>query len=226
MAKQINRNRIIVGVVLIMIGLFFMFSQFLKAVFNIRIGTYTWPLAVLLPGLLLYLMAFITDEKTSKGLVVAGSLIGSLGLVLAFQNLTGLWASWAYAWSLIFPTGVGAGQMIYATLRGDSDLMEDGWGLFKVGGVIFLIGMVFFELVIGLSGFRFFGLRGFCFPALVIFAGLAIIAINLLPGRRGSQQIEQAAGEPAVTSVEPPVDTAEDQAEAGPEASPSDDAEG
>jgi hypothetical protein len=184
MGDRQNRSRIVVGAILVLLGLFFLFSQFLNTVFHIRIGEFTWPLLILIPGILLYLLAFASDEKAGRSLVVVGSIVTAVGLLLFFQNVTDLWATWAYAWAFIFPTSVGLGQIVYGSLRGQKDLMREGWNLAKVGGIILLAGFTFFELLIGVSGFRFFGLRGFCFPAVLIIGGLLFILFNLRPGRK------------------------------------------
>jgi hypothetical protein len=187
MGENRNRSSIIFGVVLVLLGLFFLFSQFVNMVFNIRIGQYTWPLIILFPGALLYLFAFFTNEETGRALVIPGSIISAVGLLLFLQNVTGFWASWAYAWAFIFPTSVGLGQVVYGLLRNQDELVRKGWNLAKVGGVILLAGFTFFELLIGISGFRFFGLRGFCFPAVLILGGLIFILLNLRSGRKLSQ---------------------------------------
>jgi hypothetical protein len=182
-----NRSRIVVGAILVLLGMFFLFSQFMNMVFNIRIGQYTWPFIILVPGILLYISAFLTDEKTGQALIIPGSIVSALGMLMFFQNVTGLWASWAYAWAFLFPTSVGIGQIVFGMLRGKNELVRDGWKLARVGLIILVVGFVFFELLIGVSGFGFFGLRGFCFPIVLIIGGLLFIVFNLLPGRKPSE---------------------------------------
>lgn len=188
MSRDQNRPRLIIGVILVLLGIFFLFGEFLDQVFHIRINQYVWPLTILVPGVLIYLMAFITDVKAGRNLITVGSIISAVGFLLFVQNLTGWWATWAYAWALIFPTSIGLGQMLFGLLRQQDDLLREGWRLTRIGLVILLVGVVFFELLIGISGFRFFGLRGFCFPALLVIFGLVVIFRNLLAGGRSTKE--------------------------------------
>lgn len=201
-----NRSRIIFGGILILLGIFLLFGQFVDSMFHIRIGQYTWPFAILVPGVLLYLMAFATDDSTSRNLVTAGSIITGVGLLLFLQNLTNLWATWAYAWAFIFPTSVGVGQMVFGLLRQQEDMRREGWRLTRTGLFILLVGIVFFELLIGISGFPFFGLRGYCFPAVLVIIGLALILRYLLPGQRPAPSVPSSvapANPPAAEVVIP-----------------------
>lgn len=198
-----NRSRIVVGAILVLLGMFFLFSQFMNMVFNISIGRYTWPFIILVPGVLLYISAFLTDEKTGQALIIPGSIISALGLLMFFQNVTGLWASWAYAWAFLFPTSVGIGQIVFGMLRGGDELVREGWKLARIGLIILVIGFVFFELLIGVSGFGFFGLRGFCFPVVLIIGGLLFIVFNLLPGRKPAETTAPQVIDAGSTSGQP-----------------------
>jgi hypothetical protein len=198
-----NRPSIVIGVVLILLGLFFLFSQLVNLVFHIQIGSYTWPLLILAPGLLLYFLAFFNDVKTGRVLVVPGSIVSAVGLLLFFQNITNLWATWAYAWAFVFPTSLGIGQIIFGWLRRRADLVREGWGFARVGGIILLVGFTFFELLIGISDLGFFGLRGFCFPLVLMAGGLLFILFNLRPSRKpASTPVETVSAQPQQTTVE------------------------
>lgn len=198
-----DRSRLFIGAILILAGAFFLFGELIDMVFNIRIGYYTWPFTIIVPGLLLYLMAFITDEKASRGLVAAGSIVSAVGLLLFFQNITGWWATWAYAWAFIFPTSVGLGLMLFGLLRNQNNLVREGWRFTRPGLIILLLGVVFFELLIGISGFQFFGLRWICFPTALILLGIAIILRYLLPGKQPTAPVP-----PKPAPVEPKSDAA------------------
>jgi hypothetical protein len=54
--------------------------------------------------------------------------------------------------------------------------MQSGRELTRVGLTIFVVAAVFFELVIGISGF---GLGGFLWPALLIVLGLYLLFRNV-----------------------------------------------
>ncbi len=187
-------GNLILGIILIVLGIVFLIGQVFNQVFNIHIGSYTWPFIVIVPGVLLYLAAFMTEARAGRGLAIAGSIVTAVGLLLFFQNVTNLWATWAYAWALVTPTAPGLGLALFSTLRGQGDQARQGLRLAAIGAVIFAAGAAFFEGLFGISGFNFFGLRGFCFPALLIVAGLAFILWNVLP--RGKAPLPVAPEEP------------------------------
>ena len=89
-----------------------------------------------------------------EGLVIVGSIVTMVGLLLFYQNTTGHWESWAYAWALVAPTSIGLGQILYGALKAEKGRIQSGIGLVTVGGTLFVVGAVFFELIIGISGFR------------------------------------------------------------------------
>lgn len=69
---------------------------------------------------------------------VAGAITTVTGVVLAAQNATGLWATWAYVWPLIAPGGVGLGLLVYGAATRQRDLaLSGGWSLL-VGFALFV----------------------------------------------------------------------------------------
>ena len=73
------------------------------------------------------------------------------GVVLAVQEAYDLYQTWAYAWALVAPGGVGLGLAIYGLVTGRRDDLRGGLGALVVGIVIFLVGFLFFEGVLDLS---------------------------------------------------------------------------
>jgi hypothetical protein len=112
-----------------------------------------------------------------------GALVTMTGLILFFQNLTGLWASWSYAWALIAPTSLGLGQLAYGLVKGDMAARRSGTRLATMGFIIFLMAGVFFELIIGVSGF---GLGRWGWSLLLIAAGVVLLLRAILPGRHAA----------------------------------------
>jgi hypothetical protein len=106
-----------------------------------------------------------------------------LGLVFLMQTITGLWATWAYIWALIAPTSIGLSQMFYGNIKNDDAISQTGWNLAKIGLSILAVGFVFFELIIGLSGFGLgrFGLP--VFPMILIFVGGFLLLRSILKSR-------------------------------------------
>ncbi len=150
-AKWTN-SQLLLGTILIAAGVLFLLGE----LFNLRLGEWTWPLLILLPGLLALLIGLNTTESnTGTGLSIAGSIGTCLGALMFAQNLTGLWASWAYAWALVAPTGVGLGMYLYGWRHPDhAQLRHDGSAVIRVGLLLFAAGFFFFEGILGLSGQR------------------------------------------------------------------------
>ena len=71
---------------------------------------------------------------------------------------------------------MGLGLLGYGWLKGKADLRQTGWNLVKVGLGIFVAAAVFFELIIGVSGF---GLGRFGWPLLLIALGVFLFVRNV-----------------------------------------------
>lgn len=176
---MMDRGALILGGGLLFMGVLLLLGRLLQVPF----GDYLWPFIFIVPGVLVLLTSLSTESSSGEGLAILGSILTMLGLVFFVQTITDLWASWAYVWALVAPTSVGIGQMVYG-LRKDRDaIVQSGRRLANMGLFMFAIGFVFFELIIGLSGFGFanFGLP--VFPMILIFAGLVILVKSLFRGR-------------------------------------------
>ena len=182
MNKQIGTHGLhagnfVLGGLLILLGIVFLIGELL----NIRLGHFIWPFFVVGPGVLLFLLALAFDDDTGQALASVGGLVTMVGLILFFQNVTGFWASWSYAWALVAPTSLGLGLFAYGWLKHKSELRQKGWDVAKVGLGIFIVAAVFFELIIGVSGF---GLGRFGWPLLLIGLGIFLFARNLISSWR------------------------------------------
>jgi hypothetical protein len=146
-------------------------------------GRAGWPLFVIVPGVVLFLASFAVGARAGAGLAVPGAILTVTGVVLAVQNETGLWSTWAYAWALVAPGGVGLGLLVYGTLTGQHDLATSGAATLLTGVALFLVFAFFFESVIGLSGRRVAGLDALLAAGLVVL-GAVIVVLSVRPGRR------------------------------------------
>lgn len=167
----------VLGGILIVLGILLL----LVNVLDINLGRFGWPFFIIVPGILLFVFALAMEEQIGKLLAIVGSIVTMAGLLLLYQNTTDHWESWAYAWALVCPASIGFGQIIYGSLKSQEDMIKTGTRLAIIGIAIFLIGVIFFELVIGISGF---GLGHFVWPLLLIGLGLSLILHSLLFGRR------------------------------------------
>jgi hypothetical protein len=173
----------LVGAILILLGIAFLMTRFLISVFDFDLGHYSWPLFVVVPGVLMFLSAFLLERQAGSILAMFGGMVSMTGIVLMVQNLFDLYSTWAYAWALIAPTSIGLAKMVYGALRGWGEEVRMGLTMTGIGAVIFVVAGAFFELVIGLNGFPVH-VSWLCWPSLLIGGGIITLIINLIPRRR------------------------------------------
>jgi hypothetical protein len=150
-----------------------------------------WPAGIVVVGFGLIAVGVLVGPG-GQAFAVLGGIIGMVGIVLAAQEALDAYASWAYAWALVAPFGVGLGMFLFGLFTGAPPIMRAGIGPMVVGLVIFLVGYVFFEGMIGLSGEPF---QGSLAPALLIGLGvLLVIGAFLAPRWRGSSPTGWPAG--------------------------------
>ncbi len=169
MKTESGRNAALVGgALLIGFGLLSLAGQLFRNVVN---WSYLWPLTIVLAGALFFAGMFLGGRSTS-GLAIPGSIIGGIGLMLLYQNLTSHWESWAYGWALIV-LFVGVGIFIAGVYGGFEGQRRAGLKVMETGFILFVVFGAFFELL--LSGGSVAGFRGFLFPGLLILLGAYII---------------------------------------------------
>jgi hypothetical protein len=175
-----GRGGIVVGLVLIGLGGLFLAERFT----NIDLASAGWPLFVIVPGVLLLGWGITMTGREGAGLAVGGAITTVVGLILAVQNVTGLWATWAYAWALVGPGGTGVGLLAYGLTHRDQGLITNGLRSLGSGLALFFAFGLFFEGVIGLSGAPFLSTE--VGPVILIGLGVVIVVAGLLRGRRTS----------------------------------------
>ena len=166
--KSSDRGVLILGASLLIIGVLLLLGQFLR----IPLADYLWPFIFIVPGVILFISA-VNMESGGSGLAIAGGILTALGGLFLFQSITGFWVSWAYAWSLVAPTSIGLSQWIFGSIKKNDSLVTGGQQLMRVGLTIFAIGFIFFEIILGISGF---GLEQFGLPVIPI----VLIAVGIL----------------------------------------------
>jgi hypothetical protein len=159
-----------VGLGLIALGVLFL----LGTVFQIDIWGRLWPFFIIVPGLLFF-VGMVLIGKPGAPLAVPGSIVTTVGLILFFQNATGLWSTWAYAWALIFPTAVGIGVAIAGFWGDDANAVRAGTIMAGVGMAILLFFAFFFEVILNLNGLRSGPIGRVLIPMLIIAAGLVLL---------------------------------------------------
>jgi len=157
------------GIVLVVVGVFFLFMR----IFDVDLSSYGWPLYVIIPGLTLLVVGFIS---LGTGALVPGGIITMTGLVLAYQNATNDWPSWSYAWALVLPGGVGIGIFLQGLRDRDRRQMKIGRTLMFWALMIFLIGFVLFESILNVSGIDYGIVGRAALPVLLIVIGVTLLA--------------------------------------------------
>jgi hypothetical protein len=177
-----ERGALAFGLILIVLGAIFLASE----TFNLDLSRYGWPMFVIVPGLVLLALGLVIPNEAGLGLAIPGSIVTATGLVLLFQDTTGAYASWAYAWALVAPGSVGVALFLYGLLHRKIDMIDAGLRTVGVGIGLFIGFGLFFENVINLdpSGDTA-GLRN-AFPFLAVALGVVIVLSSLLP-RSGSR---------------------------------------
>lgn len=165
-----------IGLVLILVGVALFAGQLL----GIGIEDIGWPLFVIAAGVGILVIGLVVANE--QGMVIGGTIATTVGLVLLYQDQTGRWESWAYAWALVGPAASGLGLALWGVRSGNgSDIRNGTWSL--LGGLaIFAIGFLFFEGVIGIGGDRL-ALPEWLLPVAVIGIGVVVLGRGLL-GRR------------------------------------------
>jgi hypothetical protein len=167
------------GVLLIVLGALFLVGQ--AAGFDL--GRFGWPFFVIIPGLALSGAGLATGGPTGERITPLGAAATTVGVIPLYQNTADHFESWAYAWALVFPTATGLGHMIYGSLKGKKEMVVTGRRSALIGIALFVVGALFFELVVGISGFGF-GLDRFGWPLGLVIVGIALLVGGILYRRR------------------------------------------
>lgn len=186
------------GLTMVALGVLFLFAQAL----DLSLWDISWPLLVVIPGLLFF-VGMALGSKAAAPLALPASVVTTTGLILFYQNFTGRWESWTYAWALIFPTAIGLGRAVEGAWIDDRDRIREGLAWTRIGLVLFAIGGVFFELVVGLGRDTF---NQLFWPALLIAAGAYFLLRRTVPvDERPTEKLPPAPPQPAAPGpVEPP----------------------
>jgi hypothetical protein len=165
------------GIVLVVVGIF----AFVVVMAGVDLTQYGWPLFVIIPGLTLLVVGFAGVGSVAT---IPGGIVTMLGLVLAYQNSSGDWPTWAFAWALVVPGGVGLGMYLQALRDHDQHSLRTGRTLIFISVMIFIVGFVLFESILGISGREYGGVGKAALPVMLIVIGLILLVRSLQRSRR------------------------------------------
>ena len=158
-----RRTNLAAGLVLILIGGAFLVAQLVPDAFAWLDPATNWPIFIIGLGVLLLLVGLLTGVPA---MAVPACIVGGIGGLLYWQNATGNWTSWAYAWTLI-PGFVGIGVILSGLFSGQPrQALRDGGGSIFVSLVMFTI----FGYIFGRDAFQ-----GILWPILLIGLGAVIL---------------------------------------------------
>lgn len=181
---RMRRRSITIGVLLVLIGGWFLAVEFYEPLKDWANAFAEWPMWIVAIGALV-LVAGVVGGLPS--LAVPAAIISGIGGILYYQNSTGEWETWAYAWALI-PGFVGVGVLVSNMLQGQVKraLREGGRSILFS---LFLFGIFggFFHQYVG--GPEFLGQLGDYWPALLILAGLWILVRPMFKRKRPAEVV-------------------------------------
>jgi len=161
-----NRSRLFAGVLLILVGGWFLLVQLVPELGDWMQISLTWPLIIVGVGVFLLFLGLLTNEP---GMAIPACIVGGIGGMLYWQNSTGNWESWAYAWTLI-PGFVGVGILLAGLLEGK---FRAAWNAASVLLLISVFTFLIFGSLLGMVPF------GDYWPVLVILLGLWMLVKTL-----------------------------------------------
>jgi hypothetical protein len=166
-----QRTGLAFGLLLILLGAWFLAAQLVPGLQEWARVEISWPLILVAVGVFLLLLGLLVG---APGMAVPACIVGGIGGLLYWQNLTGNWESWAYAWTLI-PGFIGLGTILAALLG------EGGRGTAANGFWMILTSLILFAIFGSLFG----GLEVFgpYWPALLIVLGVAMLVRALVRRR-------------------------------------------
>ena len=167
MNKQ-GRSQLALGVILILLGAWFLMDKSVPAFHNIFEQYTRWPVNMLLIGGGIFIFGLVLGQP---GMSVPAAIVAGLGGIFYYQQVTENFSSWSYMWALI-PGFVGVGTVL-AGILGDNTAhnIKHGINLMVISAVLFLVFSSFF------GGWTLLGSFG---PAiLLILLGVWVLASGL-----------------------------------------------
>ena len=174
-----NAGALVGGAVMIAFGLLALAGQVFR---DVNWG-FLWPFIIIAIGAVFFVAMFAGGKQTAA-FAIPGSIIGGVGLVLLFQNLTHHWESMSYFWTLIVMF-VGTGMYVMGWHSGDATQKQSGARVMKIGLILFVIFGAFFEMI-------FSSFNNMLFPVLLIALGayLVVTRSGLVRGKKDDFSVD------------------------------------
>ncbi len=170
-----TRTQLALGLFLILVAAFLAALR-LYPPLRTFIPPFDWPMWVVIAGGVILLIGLLVGAPR---MAIPACIVAGIGGILYYQNATGDWASWAYAWVLI-PGFVGVGTILAGLLGQDfRRSVREGLNLILISAVLFLIFAAIFGRLAILRPYQEYFLAGLFF-----LLGLWFIIRGLTRSRR------------------------------------------
>ena len=166
-----NRSSLFLGLLLILVGGWMIFTNQVPAVQEWLDANFIWPMWTIGAGVLILLIGLFTG---APGMAIPASIVAGIGGILYYQEVHNDFTSWSYMWTLI-PGFVGVGTVL-AGLLGENTRrnLARGLRLLIISAVLFLAFGTF------LGGLTILGDYGA--PILIILLGVYVLARGFMRG--------------------------------------------
>jgi hypothetical protein len=167
-----TRSTLALGLLLVLVGIILLAFELTPSLRSWARAVLDWPLIIVGVGAFLLVFGLFAG---APGMAVPACIVAGIGGLLMWQNATGEWESWAYAWTLI-PGFVGIGVILEGLLGGRArkGLTDGGW-LVLISLTLFLVFGSFLGGPVAFGGY---------WPALLILLGVLFLLRSLLGFRR------------------------------------------
>ncbi len=171
---QRQRSYLAAGALLVLLGVLVLAFQTIPELQKILAITDTWPLTVMGVGMGLLVFGLLIN---APGMAIPAMIVGGIGGILLWQNITDRWESWSYLWTLI-PGFVGVGIALSKLISGEgiSQAVRSGLRLITISVMLFVVFGAFFGAFIFKEPY---------WPFVLIVLGLVLVMVSW---RRSGQQ--------------------------------------
>lgn len=170
--KENRKTTLGLGILLVLVGIYFVLVNTVPSFRELVNITFTWPIILFLVAAGLLVIGLLVG---SPHMAVPAAIVGGIGGILYYQNMSGNWGSWSYLWTLI-PGFSGVGMLV-AWLLGARTR-------YKVNSALETIGTSLVLFVIFGAFFGAFKSMGPYWPLLLVAAGVLIAMRTLIKGNK------------------------------------------
>ncbi len=176
-----------VGIVLVVLGIVLLVLQHVHLDISWlprEWSDFSWQMRIIAGGLIVFIVGLVLPDSTGEGLSGLGFVMAAVGALLWYQESTGIWSSWAYAWALVFPAAGGLAGIIHGTVHANWRHVRDSFGSLVFGLVTFLVLGFVFERWLGVGGFGLDRIASWIPGAVLLGLGVLVLFTGVPYGSR------------------------------------------